>query len=179
MAELSGPTVRVHRSFVSAMAEFRDEGRGSPADGSALGADLREFEPGWARPEIFAAYVDRLRALALPDTPRPADHVPSTTLWWLHADEYLGRVAIRHQLTPHLREAGGHIGYDIRPSARRRGHATAMLRAALPVARALGIESALLTCDVTNTASRRVIEANGGVLEDRRGDKFRFWVPTS
>jgi predicted acetyltransferase len=54
-----------------------------------------------------------------------------------------------------------------------------MLRAALPVARGLGIASALVTCDATNAASRRVIEANGGVFEDRRGDKLRFWVPTS
>lgn len=58
------------------------------------------------------------------------------------------------------------------------GHATAMLRASLPVARALGISSALLTCDVDNEGSRRVIERNGGVLEDRRGAKLRFWVPT-
>jgi predicted acetyltransferase len=36
-----------------------------------------------------------------------------------------------------------------------------------------------VTCDVDNVASRKVIERNGGVLEDRRGDKLRFWVPTS
>lgn len=45
-------------------------------------------------------------------------------------EEYLGRLAIRHRLTPRLRTLGGHIGYDIRPSARQRGHATAMLAAA-------------------------------------------------
>jgi predicted acetyltransferase len=54
-----------------------------------------------------------------------------------------------------------------------------MLTAALPVAQALGIDPALLTCDAPNIASRKVIEANGGVLEDKRGDKLRFWVPTS
>jgi predicted acetyltransferase len=91
----------------------------------------------------------------------------------------LGRIAIRHRLTPQLREVGGHIGYDVRPSARRCGRATAMLRAALPVARTLGIESALVTCDVDNVASRTVIERNGGMLEDQRGDKLRFWVPIS
>jgi predicted acetyltransferase len=81
-------------------------------------------------------------------------------------------------LTPALLEGGGHIGYDVRPSARRRGHATAMLCAALPLARGLGIESALVTCDVTNVASRKVIEAAGGILEDQRGGKLRFWLPT-
>ena len=105
--------------------------------------------------------------------------MPVTTLWWLADDEYLGRIAVRHRLTPHLRDTGGHIGYDVRPSARRRGHATAMLRAVLPVARDLGIGPALVTCDVDNVASRKVIEANGGVLEDQRGGKLRFWVDTA
>lgn len=74
---------------------------------------------------------------------------------------------------------GGHIGYVVRPSARRQGRAGARLGAALPIARDLGIDPALLTCDDTNAASRRVIESNGGVLEDQREDKLRFWLPTS
>jgi predicted acetyltransferase len=54
-----------------------------------------------------------------------------------------------------------------------------MLAAALPLARALGIDPALVTCDESNEGSRRVIEANGGRLEDKRGSELRFWVPTS
>jgi predicted acetyltransferase len=54
-----------------------------------------------------------------------------------------------------------------------------MLRAALPFARVLGIEPALVTCDVDNVGSRAVIERNDGVLEDQRGIKLRYWVPTS
>lgn len=53
-----------------------------------------------------------------------------------------------------------------------------MLRAVLPLARDLGIDAALLTCDADNLASRRTIERNGGVLEDVRGQKQRYWVPT-
>jgi predicted acetyltransferase len=109
---------------------------------------------------------------------RRPGHVPATSMWWVDADEYLGRIVVRHRLTPRLREFGGHIGYDVRPSARRLGHATAMLRATLPLARELGIASALLTCDLTNVASRAVIERAGGVFEDQRGPKLRFWVPT-
>ena len=67
----------------------------------------------------------------------------------------------------------------MRPSARRRGVATAALAAALPVAAALGIDPALLTCDDDNVASGRVIETNGGVLEDVRDGIRRYWVPTS
>ena len=160
------------------MAEFRAERRGDPADHSMIGRELREFGDRWGTIEGFAAYVGWLRSQALEESPRPEGFVPSTTLWWVQDDDYLGRVAIRHRLTPPLLEGGGHIGYDVRPSARRRGHATAMLRAVLPVARGLGIESALVTCDVTNIPSRKVIEANGGVFEDQRGEKLRFWVPT-
>ncbi len=106
-------------------------------------------------------------------------HVPCTTWWWVDGPDYLGRIALRHRLTGGLRETGGHIGYDVRPSARRRGHATAMLRAVLPHARSLGIEQVLVTCDTDNIGSRRVIESNGGVLEDERHGKLRFWVPTN
>ncbi|MFD8702811.1 GNAT family N-acetyltransferase [Kitasatospora sp. NPDC059648] len=91
----------------------------------------------------------------------------------------MGRLAIRHRLTPKLERVGGHIGYDVRPGARRRGHATAMLAAALPVAAALGVSKALLTCDETNTASRRVIEAHGGLLVAADGRKLRYLVPTA
>jgi predicted acetyltransferase len=48
----------------------------------------------------------------------------------------------------------------------------------LPPTRELGIDPALLTCDTDNIASRKVIEANGGVFEDERSGKLRFWVPT-
>ncbi len=91
---------------------------------------------------------------------------------------YLGRFAVRHRLNDFLFEQGGHIGYDVRASARRRGHATAMLRDGLEHTRRLGIDSALITCDHWNTGSRKVIEACGGVFEDQRGDKLRYWVPT-
>lgn len=105
--------------------------------------------------------------------------MPETTLWWVDGDEYLGRLSIRHALTDLLREFGGHIGYVVRPSARRQGNASAMLAVALPIARGLGIDPALLTCDADNAGSRRVIESNGGVFEDQHDDKLRFWVPTS
>jgi predicted acetyltransferase len=179
MPELIEPAVRVQASFLAAMAELQAEGRGLPADDSMIGQELRRYASRWSDPAVFAEYVGWLRDQAREDSPRPAGYVPSTTLWWVSGDEYLGRLAIRHRLTPQLRDYGGHIGYDVRPSARRRGHATAMLAAALPRARALGIDPALVTCDEDNIASRKVIEANGGILADKRGIKLRFWVPTS
>jgi predicted acetyltransferase len=104
--------------------------------------------------------------------------VPDTVLWFRDGATFIGRTSIRHELTEMLREVGGHIGYDVRPSLRRRGHATEMLRQALPVARQLGIDPVLVTCDVDNVGSRRVIEANGGRLEDERHGKLRYWLHT-
>ncbi|MCO1656604.1 GNAT family N-acetyltransferase [Pseudonocardia humida] len=179
MPELIRPLPRVRESYVAAMAEFQAEGRGKPDDQTMIGVEIREFGSTWHTPEGFARYVSRLRAEAEEDAPRPPGIVPATTLWWVDGAEYLGRLAVRHRLTPRLLEGGGHIGFDVRPSARRRGHATAMLRAALPVVAGLGIDRALVTCDVDNVASRKVIEACGGEFEDRRGVKLRFWVATS
>ena len=177
MVKLSVPTVGVRESFLAAVAEFSGEGRGYATDETGLGDEIRQFELGWSAPAGFARYVEWLVAQAREDSPRREGYVPATTLWWLQEAEYLGRVAVRHRLTASLREVGGHIGYDVRPSARRRGHATAMLRAVLPVVRGLGIESALVTCDVGNVGSRKVIEHNGGV-PDQRGEKLRFWLAT-
>lgn len=179
MPELVRPTTKVRESFLAAMAEFRAEGRGGVGDDSMIGSEHRAYGATWHTAGGFAAYVEALRADAAEDAPRPAWRVPCTTLWWVDGTDYLGRLAIRHRLTEHLLEIGGHIGYDVRPTARRRGHATAMLRAALPVAAELGIEKALVTCDTDNVASRKVIESAGGVLEDTRSGKLRFWVPTS
>ncbi len=178
MPELSRPNVAVHASFLDAMAEFVAEGRG-PQDGSMIGHDIATYGPTWETAEGFAAYVRHLHDEVHEETPRPANHVPSTTLWLIDRCEYLGRISVRHRLTPALLEVGGHIGYDVRTSARRRGHATEMLRLALPVAQGLGIDRVLLTCDSANVASRLVIERNGGVFEDERHGKLRYWVPTA
>ena len=179
MPELIQPTSDVHASFLAAMDEFRAEGRGGPDDSSMIGHEMQDYGARWTDRGVFEEYVRWLRDQSLADSPRAAGWVPSTTLWWVSGQEYLGRVAIRHRLTPRLLEVGGHIGYDVRPSARRRGHATALLAATLPWAARLGIDRALVTCDEDNTGSRKVIEANGGRLEDQRGITMRYWVPTS
>ena len=178
MPLLGPPAVALHASFLAALEEFRAEGRLGPGDSTGLAMEARAGIPGLDDPAGFAAYVAGLHARSLPETPRPPGFVPDTVLWFAEGREFIGRLSIRHDLNEMLREVGGHIGYDVRPSARRRGHGTEMLRQALPVAHDLGIDPALVTCDVDNVASRRVIEANGGVLEDVRHGKLRFWVPT-
>jgi predicted acetyltransferase len=162
------PTVDLHGSFLAALAEFQAEGRLTELDAESL------RDAG-----CFANYVAGLHAEARSETPRPANWVPGTTLWYVDEDEFVGTLQIRHWLTDQLREVGGHIGYEVRPSARRRGHATRMLALALPIAHDLGIDPALVTCDETNVASRKVIEANGGQPATTIPPKLRYWIATS
>lgn len=141
------------------------------------------FDEYWSRqqaedPVEFARLVAVIRSEADESLELPPGLVHQTVLWFVDGDEWLGRLSVRHDLTPALLELGGHIGYVVRPSARRQGHATAMLAQALPWAAKLGIDPALLTCDAGHEASRKVIEAAGGELEDERHGKLRFWVPT-
>jgi predicted acetyltransferase len=179
MPSFASPHPRYQQSFLAGAKEFLDADESERWTGLIVIGDESHTVEELADPAAFAAFTQRLNDLALPGTPRPEGFVAMTTLWWVDGEDILGRLSIRHELTDFLREVGGHIGYVVQPSARRQGHATAMLAAALPTIRGLGIDPALVTCDATNTASRCVIESNGGVLEDQREDKLRFWVPTS
>lgn len=96
----------------------------------------------------------------------PPGRVPATFLVADVAGTIVGRVSLRHRLTPFLEQVGGHIGYAVRPAHRRRGHATSMLRQALAAAAGVGIGTALVTCDDDNAASARVIERCAGTLVD-------------
>jgi predicted acetyltransferase len=152
--ELVLPTETCRESFLRGLREFRREGLPW-----WVGGDLATAE------QDFAAFVAR----RLEDSNRIAEgFVRTTYLWAVAEEEFVGRISIHHELNDALRVEGGHIGYDTVPSFRGRGVATEMLRQALPVARALGLPSVLLTCDDTNAASIRVIERNGGSLRETR-----------
>ncbi|MDT0456515.1 GNAT family N-acetyltransferase [Streptomyces sp. DSM 41527] len=172
--QLIAPTARVHASFLAAMDEFRAGGV-EQVPHSSLARELRTWATRWPTVEGFAEYVDAISGA--PGEERAGGVVPTTTRWWVADGSYLGRVTFRHRLTDELLHYGGHLGYAVRPGARRRGHATAMLRAALPIAHhELDIDPVLVTCDHTNTGSRKVIEACGGIFEDQRGEKLRYWI---
>ncbi len=168
MPQLAAPSPIVRASFVQALAEYRTDGRYMELDLAAL----REAP-------AFGRYIERLRQRADLAWEPAEGRVRETVLWWVEGDAYLGRVSIRHVLTEQLKRRGGHIGYDVRPSARRQGHGSRMLAAALPVALSLGIDPALVTCDADNVASRRIIESAGGQLEDKLDGELRFWVPAA
>lgn len=115
--------------------------------------------------EPFAAFVARTRAWTRGE--QLDGSVPVTYLVGVVGDDVVGRVSIRHRLNESLRRVGGHIGYDVVREHRRRGYASEMLGQAIPIARALGIEEILLTCDDDNVASQRTIAHHGGVSLDR------------
>ena len=109
--------------------------------------------------------------------------VPSTTLFLEHDGRLLGVANIRHQLSEYLERHGGHVGYSVRPSERRKGYATRLLEAAKDVARSLHIKRMLVTCSPENPASAGVIEKCGGLFEDETyfdpaGETVRrYWIP--
>lgn len=172
MPELVFPSAKYKNSLLEAVAELRAENDAAhdPHDG------LRDVTS-----ESVDAYVERKMAYhegrSLPD-----GYVPCTEYWLVEDDTFIGRVSIRHELNNHLRLIGGHIGYVIRPSKRKRGFGAQILALALPKVRALGIHKVLLTCDATNVGSAKIIEKNGGVLEnvvaqgEGKPDKRRYWI---
>lgn len=143
-----------------------------------------DFLEAWTPEVAWTDYVQRLGRMSLGQD-LPQGWVPFTLLAGDASGVVVGTVSIRHQLTAHLAEVGGHIGYAVRPRYRRRGYATRMLQHALQVAAALGIESALLTCDDDNLASAAVIERCGGVLErvlpatENRPAKRHYWIASN
>ena len=94
----------------------------------------------------------------------------------------VGLIQIRHRLNDFLGKYGGHIGYSVVPSERRKGYATRMLKEALGECRRLGIMDVLITCLLDNEASRRTILACGGeyestVREPKSQSRIdRFWI---
>ena len=92
----------------------------------------------------------------------------------------LGAINIRHYLNDYLFNYGGHIGYGIRPSERKKGYASLMLSMALPIAKELGINKILITCDKNNAGSAKTIINNGGILENEvlndREITQRYWI---
>lgn len=86
--------------------------------------------------------------------------LPTSTFWLISDDEVVGAVRVRHEES----EYSGHIGYDISPLHRKKGYGTQILKLALEKAAELGIKDAIVTCNVENTGSRRIIEKNNGRL---------------
>lgn len=168
LLELRQPIVSDEHAFRAAVAEFRC------------------YDPDWTfafhfdEKTDFAKYVQKVKDWS--EGKDLGEFVPNTFLVAVVGSKIVGRVSLRHELNDFLLREGGHIGYGVVPSERRKGYAKEMLRQTLPIARKLGLAKVLLTCDDNNEGSARTIEAHGGILENKILDsgmtfaKRRYWI---
>jgi predicted acetyltransferase len=173
--ELIEPSVVYRDSYIEAVREFQADHSFPLMERTWDALSIPELQ------EHFDTYVAAECAKAQGEG-LPEGWVPVSTYWLVDGGAYIGSINIRHQLNERLERIGGHIGYSIRPSRRGYGYGSAILALGKERARALGITRILLTCDATNTASRKIIEKNRGVFENEVPnpetgvDKLRFWI---
>jgi predicted acetyltransferase len=171
MPELVAPAARLHAAWLEAHAEW---GPGRHEDGFGLGP-YDEVDS----PAGFAAWVSRLIDQSDPAKTIDVGKHRCTYRWIIESDRVLGGIALRDGDDDYVLWAG-HIGYGIRPSARRRGLATWAVGRMLDEARALGLDRVLAVCAVDNVASVKTIERCGGVFEGTRDTTFgpvrRYWI---
>ena len=121
-------------------------------------------------------------ATAKDPTTAPPGVLPYEDFWLMEQDTWIGLLTLRSHINEQFLHSGGHIGYVVRPSKRRCGYGTVLLRLGLEKARERGLQRVLLTCDETNIGSRKVIESNGGqfenavVVEGQAAHKRRYWI---
>ncbi len=114
----------------------------------------------------------------------PKDRLPASTFFFVRTSDnkIVGMINIRHKLNDFLFNEGGHIGYSIRPTERKKGYGTLMLKLGLQKCKELNIHKVLITCDKINVASAKVIQNNNGILENEiYSDTFseiiqRYWI---
>ncbi|MCD4671821.1 MAG: GNAT family N-acetyltransferase [Anaerolineaceae bacterium] len=151
--KLIEPALELKETFITMAAEYQAHGEKRYAE--LLPQLERDFTRYVQRLEMDAAGIDL-----------PEGYVPQSTFWSVEDHDLIGVIRIRHKLTPWLKQIGGHIGYDIRPTRRRKGYGTRQLQLALEKLRDWRWTKALITCNDNNIASARIIEANGGKLWD-------------
>lgn len=169
--ELVLPDVKYKESYLEALKE-------AEACENDAGAGLQKPKENESFEDFVLKFYDEMKGINLPE-----GYVAATMFWLVDNGEFIGRVQIRHELTEHLLKYGGHIGYYIRPSKRKMGYGKKILELSLVEAQKMGFEKVLLTCDDDNLGSAKIIEANGGVLEniiegDKEGKpkKRRYWI---
>ncbi|WP_346900316.1 GNAT family N-acetyltransferase [Clostridium sp. UBA7503] len=168
MFELVKPTLSMEKEYVEYITEWEaTEEKIVPNAAKRDSMSFKELVTKWKEYESERMYEKGL--------------VPSSIYFLMDEDKKIyGAIDIRHELNDYLLQYGGHIGYGIRPSQRRKGYASQMLTLALPIVKELGISKALITCDKNNTGSAKTIMNNGGILENEviNGDEItqRYWI---
>ncbi|MEI6044831.1 MAG: GNAT family N-acetyltransferase [Chloroflexota bacterium] len=168
MLFLTAPHEMYRESYLEALQEFHAEGRNLRYDLAQLTQD-------------FGSFVYKLLALSDPLQTTPPQ-ITQTILWLIYGAEFIGRISLRQELDEHMARYGGHIGYEIRPSKRNQGYGRQILTLGLEKARELGLLKILVTCDINNIPSKRIILCNGGIFEStvELGNEatkiLRYWI---
>ena len=162
--ELRRPTIVDREAVLDMMAEF--EQTQSAHDGGFWDVEDFSYE------EWLEGNRNKEMGINLPENRVPSIQFVSFD----NVGHALGFLNLRLRLNEGLLNYAGHIGYSIRPSEIGKGYAKETLRQGLQVAKEKNIKKALVTCSVNNPASRAVILANGGLLEDVRNGVERYWI---
>ena len=172
--KLIEPTAEYCRQIQAYRQEFLDCG------------DSMDGTDGLRRIEDPEKWVDHCRLFHNSENV-PEGRVPATQFIFVREDDekIVGMLQIRHFLNDYLEKFGGHIGYSVVPSERRKGYATQMLKTALSECKTLGIDKVLITCLDNNIGSRKTILANGGIYEstvyepDEGVNLEKYWIDLS
>ena len=162
--ELRRPTIVDREAVLDMMAEF--EQTQSAHDGGFWDTENFSYE------DWLESNQNQEMGINMPEGWVPAIQLVAFS----EKGQALGFLSLRLRLSNFLLEEGGHIGYSIRPSERGKGYAKETLRQGLQVAKEKNIKRTLVTCSVNNPASRAVILANDGLLEDVRNGVERYWI---
>ena len=148
------PTCEYESQIRDYRQEFLDEGGSMDGTGA-----LRRMED---RKEWIEYCV-----LSKKEETAPDGLIPATQYIYVKEDDnkIVGMLQIRHYFNEFLEKYGGHIGYSVAPSERRKGYATEMLKIGLNKCKEMGINDVLITCIDDNEASRKTIQKNGGIYE--------------
>jgi len=177
MIELTPPCLKYKDSFIKALHEGFNPNATSPA------MDMRKIQ---AIDNNFSTYLYDMKnpgsKTIIGRDSKTYERVTQDAYWLIKNDNFIGSTNIRHGLNGFLIQYGGHIGYAIRPSERRQGYATLILKMGLDKLRNLGIDRALVTTSEHNIGSQKTILNNGGILENAVAydwldyKEMRFWI---
>lgn len=165
--KLKEPTYNIKELFNNYISEWQQSGEKIiPASIDPKGKD-------------FKAWLDNCIAEKEIET-CPLGLVPADTYFLIDDEKIIGAINIRKSLNDFLIRRGGNIGYGIRPSERKKGYATTLLKLGLDKCQELGMQKVLISCDKDNAGSAKVILANGGVFENEVEDEDRitqrYWI---